>query len=164
MLEKGSLSLALVLIEGPVGLLSMVTGKRSAGYPVRMGVLSGRVQGRGRNWGNWAYSDGRGATQMPTCSMLHARREGQKLQVPTSSTRQSLQDISSAGFYHPKFQQRTASFLEGHGPQAGSGAESQGAEERSNRAQDENFCLPTSTAITKKSTKRNATDPLVLTL
>lgn len=103
------------LTQGLVELLSMKMGKRSAGWPAEDGSLPGRAEGWGRNRGNWEDGGGRGATQMPTCSLLHGRREGQALLVPTSSPRQCLQGICSAGFNHPELQQRATSFLEGHG-------------------------------------------------
>lgn len=85
------------------------------GGQLRMGALPSGAKGWGRNWGNRADGDGRGATQMPTCSLLHARRESQALLVPTSSPRQHLQSVFSAGLNHPELQWRAASFLEGHG-------------------------------------------------
>jgi len=79
-----------------------------------MGALPDGAKGRGRNWGNCTDGDGRGATEMLTCSLLYAKKESPLLLVPTSSPRQYLQGIFSAGLKHPKLQRRAASFLEGH--------------------------------------------------
>ena len=113
---------------------------------------------------------------MPPCSLLHPRREGQALLVPTSSPRQCLQGISSAGFNHPELQQRAASFLEGHGDthlllhglvlveEASRGAGQVPAVHREEATEPEMRSSASQRGLpSQESTMRNATDPLVLT-
>lgn len=165
------------LTEGLVGLLFMEMGKRSAGWPVEDGSPS--------TWG-WRVGEELGELSgwwWEMCNtdayLLTAACQERRSSAPGSHLKsQAVSSGHILSWLQPYWTSMKSSILSWRAwwysspaPQAGPGGGMQqrsrtsprGAQGRGNRDRDDDLRQPKRTAITRKSTTWNATDPLVLT-